>query len=172
MGVWAGAGRLSTDVADWVGAGFQNQSRRVRFLSSVPSSRCPTATMPPCQGGDAGPTPAAGSISRGRLTEGCRSTEPATMVRIHPSRPSCRGSPIGRAPASEAGGWWFEPTPRRHAAAARSDEYPGPNGKGAGSIPACGSTCRGSSIGRAAGFYPDGWRFEPSLRRHPINPNP
>jgi len=85
---------------------------------------------------------------------------------------NCRGSPIGRAPASEAGGWWFEPTPRRHAAAARSDEHPGPNGKGAGSIPACGSICRGSSIGRAAGFYPDGWRFEPSLRRHPIHPNP
>lgn len=37
---------FSTDVADWVGAGFQNQSRWVRFLSSVPSTRCPTATMP------------------------------------------------------------------------------------------------------------------------------
>ena len=69
---------FSTDVADWVGAGFQNQSRRVRFLSSVPSSRCPTATMPPCHGGDAGSTPAAGSISRGRLTEGCLATNQET----------------------------------------------------------------------------------------------
>ncbi len=97
---------FSTDVADWVGAGFQNQSRRVRFLSSVPSSRCPTATMPPCHGGDAGSTPAAGSISRGRLTEGCRSTEPATMVRIHPSRPTVvvAQSEEHRPPKPEVGG--------------------------------------------------------------------
>ena len=80
-------------------------------------------------------------------------------------------SPAGehRPPKPEVGG--SSPPRDANAAAARSDEHPGPNGKGAGSIPACGSICRGSSIGRAAGFYPDGWRFEPSLRRHPSHPS-
>ncbi len=59
-GSWAGAS-LSTDLADWRGAGFQNRIMQVRLLRSVPSLS--------------------------RLTEGCRSTEPTTMVRIHPQRP-------------------------------------------------------------------------------------
>lgn len=79
--------------------------------------------------------------SRGRLAEGCLATNQETagsnpaLEAIAP----CRGSSTGRAPASEAGGWRFEPAPRRHAAAARSDERPGPNGKAAGSSPAGGS---------------------------------
>ncbi len=42
--------------------------------------------------------------SRGRLTEGCLATNQETAGSNPALEASCRGSPIGRAPASEAGG--------------------------------------------------------------------
>lgn len=133
-----GRSGCSTDLADRRGAGFQNRSRQVQLLRSVPSTRRPMATTPRRLRGDAGSIPAAWSISES--SNGRMSVYGTDDDGSNPSsEATCRGSSMDRAPVSGTGGWWFESTPRRHAAAARLDERPGPNGTIAGSSPACGS---------------------------------